>query len=788
MIKAIIFILCNFLFFQISSAQTRFIKVKQNKFYLNDQPYYFIGTDYWYGGFLPLLKDKQRGIERLRKELDFLKAKGVLNLRVLAGAEGKGLINGIERVSPPLQISKGIFDPSFLKGLDVLLSELDKRKMTAVIYLSNNWEWSGGFLQYLNWNNKIPDSILKRKLNWDEQRDFTSEFYNCETCITDYLKQVDYIISRTNSLTKKKYTEDPAIMAWEFANEPRPMRPSAIDSYKKFIRRTAAFIKSKDANHLITTGTEGYIGTENIDVYNNIHADKNVDYLTIHIWPKNWQWFTGTNIAGGMDTVTANTMQYICEHENVARKLNKPLVIEEFGLPRDNHSYDINSSTTSRDIYYKTILTEWEKSRKLNWVLGGVNFWGYGGLAKPVKGQTFWKEGDDYMSDPPMEEQGLNSVFNLDTSTWNVIDSATHNGGLNAVVNELPCDKNATRETINLYHNLKMLEVKGTMFGHQDDLAYGVGWKYIPGKSDVKEVTGDYPGAYGFELGRIELDHSVDLDSVPFDKTRQYIQQIYERGGVITLSWHLNNPLTGKSAWNPEPGTVASILPGGAKNELYKSWLDKVANYILSLKTKSGVPIPIIFRPFHELNGNWFWWGKDHCTPDEFKQLWHFTISYLKDTKNVHQLLYAYNTDRFSSKEEYLLKYPGTEWTDILGFDIYQRKGGAEGNAAFIKDAGNMLTMLDEIAFEKNKIPALTEFGYAQIPDSTWWTNVLNKVLANHRVSYALAWRNAGYKSSGEVEYYLPYKGQLSEKDFIKFYNAPNILFQKQVTKEHLYK
>ena len=136
------------------------------------------------------------------------------------------------------------------------------------------------------------------------------------------------------------------------------------------------------------------------------------------------------------------------------------------------------------------------------------------------------------------------------------------------------------------------------MFGHQDDLAYGVGWKYDPGKSDIKEVTGDYPAVYGFELGRLELDHPVNLDSVPFDKMRGFIQDAYERGGVITLSWHLNNPLTGKTAWDPAPGTVASILPGGEKNDLYKSWLDKVADFILSLKGKNGEPIPVIFVRF----------------------------------------------------------------------------------------------------------------------------------------------------------------------------------------------
>ena len=353
---------------------------------------------------------------------------------------------------------------------------------------------------------------------------------------------------------------------------------------------------------------------------------------------------------------------------------------------------------------------------------------------------------------------------------------------------DLPLDKDATKQTVNLYHNLKKLEQKGIMFGHQDDLAYGVGWKYVSGKSDVKEVTGDYPAVYGFELGRIELDHLVNLDSVPFNKMSGYIQDVYERGGVVTLSWHLNNPLTGKTAWDSDPGTVASVLPGGSKNELYKTWLDKVAAFILSLKDKNSVPIPVIFRLFHELNGKWFWWGKDHCTPDEFKQLWQFTVSYLRDTKNIHQLLYAYNTDRFLSKEDYLLKYPGDEWADVIGFDIYQRKGGEEGNAAFIKDAGNMLTMLDEIATEKNKIAALTEFGYNKIPDSTWWTNVLLKALDNHKIAYALTWRNAGYKSSGEAEYYAPFKNQQSEKDFIKFYHAPNVLFQKEITKEQLYK
>jgi len=351
----------------------------------------------------------------------------------------------------------------------------------------------------------------------------------------------------------------------------------------------------------------------------------------------------------------------------------------------------------------------------------------------------------------------------------------------------LPADKKATKETIALYKNLGVLLDKGIMFGHQDDLAYGVGWKYERGRSDIKDVTGDYPAVYGFELGRLELDHAVNIDSVPFDKMKGFIRDAYNRGGVITLSWHLNNPLTGKTAWNPAPGTVASVLPGGEKNELYKSWLDKVASFLLDLKGNNGEYIPIIFRPFHELNGSWFWWGGKNCTPDELKQLYHFTESYLRDVKNVHNLLYAYNTDKFYSKHEYLERYPGDEWVDVIGFDIYQAYNTAT-NDDFIRYAGSMLSTLDSVATEHHKIPTLTEFGNNGLKDSLWWTNTFLKAISPYKISYALAWRNAGNKGGNQSEYYVPFKGQSSADNFIEFYKDEKTLFQKDVTREKLYK
>lgn len=349
--------------------------------------------------------------------------------------------------------------------------------------------------------------------------------------------------------------------------------------------------------------------------------------------------------------------------------------------------------------------------------------------------------------------------------------------------NNLPADKSATKQTISLYTKLGKLTNKGFMFGHQDDLAYGVGWKYEQGRSDIKDVTGDYPAVYGWELGHLEIDKPVNLDSVPFNTMQQLIREGYGRGGVITISWHLNNPLTGKTAWDPAPGTMASVLPGGSRHAIYKSWLDKVTVFMNGLKGSRGEFIPVIFRPFHELNGNWFWWGGKNATPDEFKKLWVFTVSYLRDEKGLHHLLYAYNTDRYSSKEEYMEKYPGNEWVDVIGFDIYQRNNS---NEKFIADLDKMLSTLVVIANENNKVPALTEFG-GNLTDSSWWTGTFLKAIGKHKISYVLGWRNAGARPGGDSEYYVPYKTHATVNDFVEFYKRDNTLFQKDISKEKLY-
>jgi mannan endo-1,4-beta-mannosidase len=354
---------------------------------------------------------------------------------------------------------------------------------------------------------------------------------------------------------------------------------------------------------------------------------------------------------------------------------------------------------------------------------------------------------------------------------------------------ELPADKNATKETVNLYNNLKKLASKGFMFGHQDDLAYGVNWKYEQGRSDVKEAAGDFPAVYGWELGGLELDHPKNLDAVPFETMQLFIQQGYDRGGIITISWHAYSPLGNKkSAWDTTHGTVATILPGAVNHELYKSWLDKVAIFLHSLRGKKGEAIPVLFRPFHELTGSWFWWGQRQCTAEEFKALWKFTFQYMRNEKKLNNLLWVYNTSGdFKTAEEFMERYPGDDMVDMLSFDTYQYGDNSQSNS-FAEKTNHLLSIVQSIADKKHKLTALAETGYEAIPQTNWWTDVLLKAIGNNKISYVLVWRNHGYNEGmKKMHYYAPFKGQISVPDFQEFYRHEKTLFEKDVARQKLY-
>ncbi len=354
-----------------------------------------------------------------------------------------------------------------------------------------------------------------------------------------------------------------------------------------------------------------------------------------------------------------------------------------------------------------------------------------------------------------------------------------------------PIDKNATKETVLLYKNLFKLRDKGYMFGHQDDLAYGVNWKYEDGRSDVKDVTGDYPAVYGWDIGRIEDKAEKNLDGVPFNKMREFIKQVYDRGGVNTISWHVNNPLTGGDSWDNTPGTVAAILPGGEKHEVYKGWLDNAADFFLSLKGSDGKLVPILYRPYHEFTGNWFWWCKNTTSKEQFTELWEFTITYFEE-KGVHNLIYIYNTSNtnVTTKADFMEYYPGDAWADMVSYDIYQGGEGNEKMNQFIEDTKSLTAIIDEVAQDHNKLSAIAETGFEQIPYEKWWTQALAQSIGNHKISFVLVWRNHGWNewiNPPKMHYYAPYEGHPSVPDFKDFYNLDNTLFQSDVTKFNLY-
>jgi mannan endo-1,4-beta-mannosidase len=348
-------------------------------------------------------------------------------------------------------------------------------------------------------------------------------------------------------------------------------------------------------------------------------------------------------------------------------------------------------------------------------------------------------------------------------------------------------DPEASRETRALFANLQRLASDHVLFGHEDALAYGVHWIGEEDRSDVKDVTGSYPAVYGWELGDLELGAEENLDGVDFEDMQRWIKKGYERGGVITVAWHMNNPVSGGNAWDTTRA-VYSILPGGENHETYKVWLDRFAEFVGGLKTGPftwlgfGQPVPIIFRPFHEHTGSWFWWGSDHATSEEYVTLWRFTVDYLREGKGLHNLLYAYSTDVFDSEADYLARYPGDDYVDLLGYDDYQALR-SDLTAPMMTDR---LRMLVTMAEARGKLAALTETGLEAVPDSTWWTGrLLGAIEADpvaRRIAYVLVWRNANAEvraaeGKSPTHFYAPYLDHPSAPDFVRFYEDPFVLF-----------
>jgi len=354
-------------------------------------------------------------------------------------------------------------------------------------------------------------------------------------------------------------------------------------------------------------------------------------------------------------------------------------------------------------------------------------------------------------------------------------------------INDFIVTKNATDETLALFYNLIKLPQTGFAIGQQNPFN---GFYFdIKGKSDIKKTTGVEPAIIGLDFSNITDDKNTEkADNWYFQQEQKMIsdaQKAFDQGLIVTFAWHFREPYKGEEFYfdrltDKEKNRVKSILPGGDKHEYYKTKLDKIAQVAKKLKGSNGKLIPVIFRPFHEFDGNWFWWGANYCSEEEYKQLYIFTVEYLRDQKGVTNFLYAFSPDNlFNSKEEYLKRYPGDAFVDVLGMDNYGDfdNKGEEGS----KFANTKLLILSDLAKKRNKIAALTETGYqitfTKNPIEGFFSKyIYNALTANDvAISYVMFWEN------NEEAYFVPQPNMPDTKDFIEFSNKSKALLSDKL-------
>ncbi|MDB5242150.1 MAG: beta-mannosidase [Spirosoma sp.] len=340
-------------------------------------------------------------------------------------------------------------------------------------------------------------------------------------------------------------------------------------------------------------------------------------------------------------------------------------------------------------------------------------------------------------------------------------------------------DARATKETKALYHNLHKLSRKHILFGHQHATEYGHGWSGETNRSDVKTVSGSHPAVIGIDFSGLS-GRSPEAIERTKASLRKQIADTYDRGGVVTVAWHFTNPVTPRTGFNWKDSVsapaVALLIPGGSHHEQYKVILQTVGSLAGSVLGQDGKLVPMLFRPYHEFDGGWFWWGKPHCSRADFTALWRFTVSYLRDSLQIHNFIYTFSPDcLFKTEAEYLDRYPGDAWVDMVGVDNYADFGR---NGRYNLPAGiAKLRIVSDYAQKAGKLAAFTETGLESIPDTTWWTGTLLKSLKAEKMklAYVLVWRN---DARSPTHFYAPYPGQASVSDFLRFYQDPYTLFE----------
>lgn len=345
---------------------------------------------------------------------------------------------------------------------------------------------------------------------------------------------------------------------------------------------------------------------------------------------------------------------------------------------------------------------------------------------------------------------------------------------------EEPIDADPDPVALKLLTNLKNNAAQGNvLIGHQATTIAGVGWRLwqMQDYSDFKAVSGKFPALYGWEMSPRPDNQNETYDYVSFDTTMDEAKKAYNRGGVNIFNMHPYRLDNHENSWNAAPGLVTKMIPGGSLNDSYKALLDKYVMEFSKLKDNAGNPIPFIFRPYHEANHNWFWWGSTSCTDEEYKILFRFTIEYMRG-KGLNNMLVCYAPGYFQNEATYIARYPGDDIIDILGFDGYY--GNNNGHGTDWNTLKNHLSLLKSIGQSHNKPIIWAETGELNLTTSNYFSQ-LNQAIqeVGAPITSLMFWAN--YQNT---EYYVPFESlnnNALKQDFLNFIQMPKY----QVQGEH---
>ncbi len=362
-----------FLFFQPLVAQEQpFVKTSGINFTLNDKPFYPVGVNCYYLQNLAANGDTQQVVDIFREA----KQNGVNVIR------SWGFFDSPDSANPAvIQIAPGKISERGLQALDFVIAKAGAYNIKLIIPLVNNWDDYGGMNQYVEWlaeqqtgkrtslveNQKWINGTGERKYRMFVSDNLTHDDFYTNVTIKGWFKYyVQSILNRFNVYTQTFYKDDPSIMMWELANEPRSSDPTGGIVYN-WIQEISEYLKFIDNNHLLGTGEEGmdvttipypqaskfpawmFNGTSGVSFSKNIKLSQ-IDAGSIHIYPESWR------------LNSSLTNAWIIDHSTISGEKQKPLIIGEVGF------------RTNKSLFYDVIFDQTLKSKASGLLLWQISF------------------------------------------------------------------------------------------------------------------------------------------------------------------------------------------------------------------------------------------------------------------------------------------------------------------------------------------------------------------------------------------------------------------------------